>query len=128
MRHANQTAYFSIVRPALEFAFQIWDLHRKKQIRQLKNIKNKSLHFIFNIKGQTSFSQLRKDAGIESLQEPRMSASFSLFTRCLAENIQPSVEYDLEKQHNTRQNTNTYTPYKRTNAHYISFGLTPSES
>ena len=93
----------------------------KKQIRQLEKIQNKALRFIFNIKGQTSFSQLRKDAGIESLQEPRMSARFSLFTRCLAENIQPSFEYDLQKQHNTRQNTNTYTPYIRTNAFYNSF-------
>ena len=92
-----------------------------KTIRQLEKIQNKALRFIFNIKGQTSFSQLRKDAGIESLQERRMSARFSLFTRCLAENIQPSFEYDHEKQHNRRQNTNTYTPYIRINAHYNSF-------
>ena len=92
-----------------------------KTIRQLEKMQNKALRFIFNIKGQTSFSQLRKDAGIESLQERRMSARFSLFTRCLAENIQPSFEYDHEKQHNRRQNTNTYTPYIRINAHYNSF-------
>ena len=79
------------------------------------------MRFIFNIKGQTSFSQLRKDAGIESLQERRMSARFSLFTRCLAENIQQSFEYDHEQRHKTRQNTNTYTSYIRTNAHYNSF-------
>ena len=80
------------------------------------------MRFIFNnIKSQTSFTQLPNDASIESLQERRMSARFSLFARCLAENIQPSFEYDLEKQHNTRQNANTYTPYIRTNAHYNSF-------
>ena len=75
------------------------------------------MDFIFNIKGLTSFNQLRKDAGIESLQESRMSARFSLFTRCLAENIQPSFEHDLEKQHNRRQ----YTPDISANAHYNSF-------
>ena len=61
-----------------------------KTIRQLEKMQNKALRFIFNIKGQTSFSQLRKDTGIESLQERRISARFSLFiSRCVAENIQP---------------------------------------
>ena len=52
---------------------------------------------MFNIKGLTRFIQLRKDAGVEFLQERRMSLRFSLFTRCLAENIQSSFEYDPEK-------------------------------
>ena len=65
-----------------------------KNQRQLEKIQNKALRFIFNIKGQTSFSQLRKDTGIESLQERRMSARFSHFTRCLAKNIRPSFECD----------------------------------
>ena len=88
------------MRPALEFASQIWDSYQRKHIKTLEKIQNKNaLHFIFHIKGLTSCSQLCKDAGIESLQERRMSARFSLFTRCLAENIQPSFEYGLEKQH-----------------------------
>ena len=75
------------MRHALEFASQIWDPYQKKQIiRQLEKLQNKRL---------TSFSQLCKDAGIESLQEHRMSARFSHFTRCLAENIQPYFEYYL---------------------------------
>ena len=93
----KKIAYFSIVRPAVEFACQTCDPHQKKQIRQLEKIQNKALRFIFNIKGQTRFSHLRKDAAIESLQERRMNARFSLFTRCLAENIQSSFEYDPEK-------------------------------
>ena len=43
-----------------------------QKARQLE--KNTKQNFAFY--GLTSFSQLRKDAGIESLQERRMSASF----------------------------------------------------
>ena len=48
------------------------------------------MNFIFKIKGLTSFSQLGKD--IKSLQERRMHARFSFFTRCLAENIQLTLK------------------------------------
>ena len=74
----------------------------KKQIRQLEKIQNKALRFIFKIKGQTSFSQLRKDAGIESLQERRMSARFSflldalekIFSHLLNTTLQSSIIQD----------------------------------
>ena len=53
----------------------------------------------------------------EKLEERRLS----LFSRCIAEGIEPSFQYDLEKKHTTRQAVNTYAPYIRSNAHYYSF-------
>ena len=110
----KKISYFSMVRSP-----KYGILTKKKQISPLKKIQNKALDFIFNIKGLTSFNQLRKDAGIESIQECKMDARFSLFTRRLAGNIQPPFEYDLERRPDARQNADT--PYTRTNAHYNYF-------
>ena len=66
--------YILILRPAHRFASQI------KANKAAAKIQNKVLHFIINIKGLTSFSQLGKDAGIASLQGRRMHARLFLFT------------------------------------------------
>ena len=96
----KKIAYFSLGRPTLEYAFQI-PLQKKNKVRQLEKIQNKALLIFFNIKGQISFSELRREVGIESLQERRLNARLSLFSRCIAEIIEPSFQYDLEKKHST---------------------------
>lgn len=116
----RKIAYFSLVRPSLEFGSQIWDPYYKHHIKQLEKIQNKALRFIFNIKGQISFTKLREDTNIESLKERRKQGRFKLFVRCLAEGIEPSFEYNLKK-YNTRQKDNTYTPHIRSNIFYHSF-------
>ena len=71
----KKIAYFSIVRHTLKFTSHIWDPYQKKQTNQLEKIPNNALRFVFNIKGLTSFSQLRKDAilnlhkNVESLRD-----------------------------------------------------------
>ena len=59
----KKITYFSIVRPIMEYASQIWDPYLKKQVKQLEKVQNQALRFIFNIKGQVSFTQLRTDTG-----------------------------------------------------------------
>jgi len=117
----RKIAYYSIVRSTLEFASQVWDPYEKNKIKQLEKIQNQALRFIFNIRGHVSFSELREKTDIPSLKERRKSARFSLFHKCIAEGIEPSFNYDLEKKYNTRQKSNRYTPYIRTNIFYNSF-------
>ena len=96
------------------------DPYQKKQIRQLKKIQNNALRFIFNIRGLTSYSQLRKDAGIESLQERRMSARFSflldalekIFSLLLNTTLKSSIIQDRIQIHIV-----LLIPYIRANAH-----------
>ena len=125
LRHSNtptrKIAYYTIVRPTLEYACQIWDPHQKDKIHQLEKVQNRALKFIFNIKEQISFTKLRENTNIKSLRERRKDARMSLFVRCFAEGIEPTFNYNLEKQHNTRQKQNTYTPYIKTNIYYYSF-------
>ena len=75
-------------------------LFLKKQVKYLKKRK-KALYFIFNISSHISFSELQGWVGIESLQDRQMNAKLSLFSRCVAEGIEPSFQYALEKKHNT---------------------------
>ena len=76
---------------------------KKNKVKQLEKLQNKALRFIFNIKSQISFSEVRREVGIESLQERQMNARLSPFSRCIAEGIEPSFQYSLEKKHNIRQ-------------------------
>ena len=38
----NKIAYFSIVKPALEFAAQVWDPYQKVQIKHIEKVQNKA--------------------------------------------------------------------------------------
>ena len=59
---------------------------------------------------------------MKSLRERRKEARLSLLTKCLAEGIGHSFNYNLEKAHNTRQEANICTPYIKSNdAFYFSF-------
>lgn len=109
------------MRPTLEYAAQVWDPHQKNQIKQIEKVQNKALRFIFKIKGQISFTNLRDKTGLHSLKQRREESRLKLFVKCLGEGIEPSFQYDLDKKHNTRQRTNTYMPHIRTNAFYHSF-------
>ena len=84
-------------------------------------MQNQALRFLFGIRGQVSFSELRKETDIKSLNERRKDARFSLFVKCLEQGIEPVFPYNLEKGHNTRQRSDTYTPHIRTNLFYYSF-------
>ena len=67
-----------------------------------KKIQNKALRFIVNIKVQVIFSELSREVGIESLQKRRMNARLSHFSKCIAESIEPSFQYDREQYLNLR--------------------------
>lgn len=97
----KKIAYFSLVRPTLEYASQIWDSYQNKHVKQLEKLQNKALRFIFNIKGQISFTKLREDTSVESIQE-RREGRHKLVVRCAAEGIEPpfkceSIGYNTAK-------------------------------
>ena len=58
----------------------------------------KAVHLFFNINSRIGFSELQRWVGIESLQDRQMNAKLSLFSRCVAEGIEPSFQYVLEKK------------------------------
>ena len=117
----RKIAYFSIVRPTLEYASQIWDPYEKKYSKKLEKVQNQALRFIYQIKGRTSFSTLRAKTNFPSLKSRRQNSRYQLLTKCLSENMEPSFEYNLKKKYNTRQRKGTYTPFIRTNVFYNSF-------
>ena len=54
-------AFNTLFRPVLEYWCPVWDPFLKKDIKVLQKIQNKTFRFIFNIKGLTTFIQLRHD-------------------------------------------------------------------
>ena len=98
----KKIAYFSIVRPTLEFVTQEWEPYQKVQINHIEKVQNKALRFIYNIKGRVSFTKLRQDVEIHSLRQRKKMGRLKLFTKCLAEGIEPPFSYDLPKKPNTK--------------------------
>lgn len=71
LKHADtktrQIAYFSLVSPLLEYGCTVWDPFMKKDIKRFEKIQNTAVRFIFKLKGQVSFTEIRANTGIESL-------------------------------------------------------------
>ena len=58
---------FSLVSPLLEYGCTVWDPFMKKDIKRFEKIQNTAVRFIFKLKGQVSFTEIRANTGIESL-------------------------------------------------------------
>ena len=59
----RQVAYNTLVRAVLEYGYT------KKNIKKIEKAQNRTLKFIFHIKGKVSFTKLRKATYILSLAE-----------------------------------------------------------
>ena len=116
-------AYYALVRPVLEYASEIWDPYTKKYSKKLEKVQNQALRFIFKVKGRTSFTKLRKDTNIASLQDRRKAARIKLFLSCLENGLEPLYEYKRTGTIKTRQNADTAVPVTNTNIFYFSFWL-----
>ena len=78
-------AYYTLIRSRLEYACQTWDPVSKTEAKKLKKIQNKYLRFIFNIRRAASFSKLREDTGIPSVQELGKESRYRLFLQSTTE-------------------------------------------
>ena len=60
---------------------------QKNEVKQSEKIQNKALRSIFNIKSQISFSELRREVGVESLQDRRLNARLWLCNRYIYKSL-----------------------------------------
>lgn len=120
-------AFNTLVRPILEYGCPVWDPYFKKDIGSLQRVQNEALRFIFNIKGQISFTQLRSDTDILSLEERRTQLRHILFFKSYAHAI--DLEFYVPTKPNvegsrsfiqTRQGA-FYQPFIQTRQFYNSF-------
>ena len=67
----RQLAYYALIRQILEYGCSAWDPYLVKDIKQIEKVQNKALRFIFRLRGQVSFTEIRQNTNILSLKERR---------------------------------------------------------
>jgi hypothetical protein len=118
----RQVAYNTLVRPVLEYGCQVWDPYLKKDIKRLEQVQNKALRFIFRIKGRVSFTQIRKDANVDSLEKRRRDFRLKLFVKSIGSGVISNTHDNApQRSQNTRQRDGLYVPAIKTNAFFHSF-------
>ena len=113
-------AFNTLVRPVLEYECPVWDPFLKKDIKILQKVQNEALRFIFSIKGPISFSQLRHDTIIFSLEERRKEIGRQLFFKSYAHSVDLNFIVPLKPVARTRQGE-FYKPFIKSKHHVYSF-------
>ena len=116
----RMVAYKTLIRSNLEYACQVWDPFLQKDIKTLEKVQNKSLRFIYRIKSFISFTKLREECGIDSLQDRRKAHRLKLYCK-VAQSKVITNRFIEQNQHYTRQENNLYIPSIKSSAYFNSF-------
>ena len=123
----RKLAYFTLCCPILEYGCEVWDPHARSLITDLESLQNRTIRFIYNIKGRDTFiSQVRSDKLISTLQHRRRDHRIQLFLSILEyEDFHPSllnvINTMLPNAPITTRNTSFNATYCRTNIYLHSF-------
>ena len=72
-RNIKQLAYFTFVRPTLEYASSVWDPHTTACINTLKMVQRRSARFVMNDWGKkSSVTEMLNQLGWQTLQQRRL--------------------------------------------------------
>ena len=91
------------MRPILEYGCIVWDPFSKKNIKRFEKLQNTALRFIFKLKGQVSFTEIKENTGIESLAKRRKDLRFKYYLNAVDKNLTVPDFGGFKKCHNTRQ-------------------------
>ena len=75
----KKMVYFILVRPILEYGCAAWGPYLSRDIKTLEQIQNRTLQFIFRLRGRVSFTDLRNKTNIESLKGRRKTVRLNLY-------------------------------------------------
>lgn len=83
----KKAAYFSLVRPILEYASVAWDPHQEYLIQKLEAIQNRGARFILsNYTWGASVTEMKSSIGLEPLRERRRKHRLKLLY-CIYNNL-----------------------------------------
>lgn len=118
----RQLAYHTLIRPILEYGCPAWDPYLEKDIKQLEKLQNKAIRFVFRLRGQISFTEIKRKANITSLKDRRKNLRINLFCKSISSGvIKDTHNQPPERLHNTRQQEGLYVPVIKTKAFFNSF-------
>ena len=74
-------AYLTLCRPLLEYACEVWDPFKKKDIQSLEMVQNRAVRFVKNLRGIVSVSEARDELQLETLEARRRQARHRLLNK-----------------------------------------------
>ena len=118
----RQLAYYTLIRPNLEYGCVAWDPYFDKDIKQLEKLQNKAVKFIFNLRGQVNYTAIKESSNIQLLKDRRKELRVNLFCKATASGvIKDTYKQEPEQIYNTRQEGGLYVPSIKTKAYFNSF-------
>ena len=84
----KQAAYFSLVRPHLEYVTAVWDPYRQNQVEKLEAVQSCAVGFIkHDCDYNTSVSKLKKSLSLQLLSERQKSHCLQIFHKSVYNDI-----------------------------------------
>ena len=124
-QYTKSNAYFSLVRPSLEYASSIWDPYYNTHISTIKKIQRRAVRWkLNNYNRYSSVTAMLHDLKWPTLQYRQQRARLSLFYKSLNNLIALQIpSYYIPNRHPSRlhHQLSYIHPYVRTNAYIYSF-------
>ena len=99
----RDTAYISLIRPALEYSCSVWHPHKKSNKDKIEKVQRRAARFVLNnFRRKASVSEMLHDLGWQSLDGRRQDQRLVLFYKIINDSRQ------LKRRTSSRQPT----PYK----------------
>ena len=83
-RELRLTAFKSMCRSQLEYASEVWDPYKRKDIERLEMVQRRAVRFICGLKGVCSVTEARESLLLDSLEDRRKEKRKRLFCRIVA--------------------------------------------
>ena len=118
-------AYFSLVRPHVEYCCTVWDPFPAKNINKLEMVQRRAARYVsYNFDYKSSVSLMLNQLGWRSLEKRRRDARLSMFYKM--ENSLVSIDFDkyLHPQNLLLRNSHEFSyqiPQSNSDAHKFSF-------
>jgi hypothetical protein len=89
----KRLAYYSLCRPLLEYASEVWDPYTNKHIHDLEMVQNKAVRFVYNVKGRdTSITDIKNQNHITALNVRRRDKRIEMMLNIIEnEHLHPSL-------------------------------------
>ena len=114
--------YLTYVRPSLEYCSSVWDPHTSLNIDKLEGVQRRAARFVYNkFSREIRVTPMLQDLKWVPLSERRARSKTTLMYKALHNLINIPTDHLKLTQSHTRQHSNFYIPFVRTDAHRSSF-------